>query len=198
MRSLREVLARVREYEEIARVGPMARRYFAMNAFDGVVTMIGVLAGAMAAGVTRSSVVLVTGLATALAMGISGFFGAYLTEAAERRRDLAELEAHTLGDLSGSRVGRASRFAVIVVTVVDGTSPMLASVIVLSPFLIVSWLPDIGWAYRAALIVALAMLAALGGFLGHISRDNRLIYAVKTTVAGVIAIAASQLVGMID
>lgn len=198
MLSLRDALARVREYDEIARVGPMARRYFAMNAFDGVVTIIGVLAGAMAAKVTQSSVVIVTGLATALAMGISGFFGAYLTEAAERRRDLADLESQTLRNLASTRVGRANRFAVIVVTVVDGASPMLAAVIVLSPFLLRPWLPGIAWAYRAALIVALVLLFALGGFLGHISRHNKLLYGIKTTLAGVIAIAASQLVGLID
>ena len=88
--------ARARQYDEIADVSAIARRYFAMNAFDGVVTIIGVLAGAMVAGVTQPDVVVVTGLTTAMAMGISGFTGAFLTEAAERERTLQRLERPTL------------------------------------------------------------------------------------------------------
>ena len=187
--------ARARQYDEIADVSAIARRYFAMNAFDGVVTIIGVLAGAMVAGVTQPDVVVVTGLTTAMAMGISGFTGAFLTEAAERERTLQRLERHTLRDQHDTRVGRAARFAVIVVTLVDGLSPMLAAAIVLVPFYLVALLPTIQVAYYGSLGIALAVLFALGMFLGRISRQHVLLYGLKTTLAGLLAIGASLALG---
>ena len=65
-------LEQVRELSALAEVGEIARRYFAMNAFDGVLTIIGVLVGSYTAGVTDARIVLTTGFSTALAMGISG------------------------------------------------------------------------------------------------------------------------------
>ena len=73
---------RWREYSEISEAGKIARRAFANNSFDGVLTMIGVVMGNFVVGVQDGTVVLVTGLSTALAIGISGGWGAYLTESA--------------------------------------------------------------------------------------------------------------------
>jgi predicted membrane protein (TIGR00267 family) len=184
-----------RQYDEIADVGSIARRYFAMNAFDGVVTIIGVVAGAMVAGVTKPGIVVVTGLTTAVAMGVSGFTGAYLTEAAERERGLAKLNKATLRDLHDTRVGRAARFAIVVVTLVDGLSPMLASALVLTPFYFAALMPSIRWAYYGALGFALVVLFGLGLFLGRISKGRLIVYGIKTTLAGAIAIVASLALG---
>ena len=72
MRFLRTKLRELKEYNEVAEIGEIARRYFAMNAFDGVLTIIGVLMGNLSARVTDASVVVTTGLSTSVAMGISG------------------------------------------------------------------------------------------------------------------------------
>ena len=85
MNSLRSVLELTREYNRLVNIGEIARRYFAMNAFDGVLTIIGVLMGNFTARVADPQIVISTGLATCVAMGISGLWGAYLTEAAERK-----------------------------------------------------------------------------------------------------------------
>jgi hypothetical protein len=42
---LNRALQQLQEYSDIAEIGEIARRYFAMNAFDGVLTIIGVLMG---------------------------------------------------------------------------------------------------------------------------------------------------------
>ena len=97
----------MREYDRLANISEIARRYFAMNAFDGVLTIIGVLMGNFIARVSDPKIVISTGLATSVAMGISGLWGAYLTEAAERKRDIDELSKYTLRDLSTTRIGRA-------------------------------------------------------------------------------------------
>ncbi len=195
MKRLRDVLQRIREYDNLASISEIARRYFAMNAFDGVLTIIGALMGQMTAGVDEPRVVVSTGLSTSVAMGISGLWGAYLTEAAERKRDLDDLSRQTLTDLNHTSIGRASRVAVVAVAVIDGLSPFLAALIVLTPFFVVGLFPAITWAYYISLGVALLVLFGLGLFLGRISRGNLILYGVKTVVAGVIAILISLALG---
>jgi predicted membrane protein (TIGR00267 family) len=187
------MLERIQEYEELANIGEIGRRYFAMNAFDGVLTIIGVLMGNLTAGVEKPQIVVSTGLATCFAMGISGLWGAYLTEAAERKRDLVELGRYTLTDLNDTRIGRASRAAVATVAVIDGLSPFLAALVVLIPFFAVGLLPAVIWAYYISLGMALLTLFGLGLFLGNVSRGNLLLYGVKTVVAGVVSISISLL-----
>jgi predicted membrane protein (TIGR00267 family) len=193
MLPLRKSWRNLKAYDDLVGIGEIARRYFAMNAFDGVLTMIGVLMGNLAAGVVESRIVLTTGLATAVAMGVSGLWGAYLTETAERQRELDELSQVTLTDLNHTRIGRASHTAVVIVALVDGLSPLLASLIVLLPFFAATLFPTIIWAYFIALGMALLALFGLGVFLGHISRRNRLFFGIKTIAAGIVSILISFL-----
>lgn len=192
---LGSLLRRIQEYNELADIGEIARRYFAMNAFDGVLTIIGVLMGNLTAGVTEPKIVVTTGLATCVAMGVSGLWGAYLTESAERKRELLELSRQTLTDLNHTRIGRASRVAAITVSLVDGLSPFLAALVVLIPFFLGHILPDIHYAYYSSLGLALMTLFCLGLFLGRISEENMASYGAKTVVAGVASILISVLLG---
>ena len=195
MRSLIDALSYLRDYDKLANISEIARRYFAMNAFDGVLTIIGVLMGNYMAGVENAAIVVSTGLATCIAMGVSGLWGAYLTEAAERQRDLKELSRYTLSDLSGTRIGKASRVAVVTVAVVDGLSPFMAAMIVLIPFFLAGNFETIAWAYYTSLGLALLTLFSLGLFLGRVSRGNMVIYGFKTILAGVVSIVISFLLG---
>ncbi|MCK5794290.1 MAG: hypothetical protein KAH12_06275, partial [Anaerolineales bacterium] len=153
--SLSEFLEELQTYNQIADIGEIARRYFAMNAFDGVLTTIGVLAGNYLAGVRDLSIPIRTGIATSIAMGISGLWGAYLTETAERQRELSELQKISLIDQSETSIGRASRFAAIVVSVVDGLAPALSAMIVLTPLFFGSFIQNPVLSYALAGGIAL-------------------------------------------
>ena len=182
-------LERWREYSEISEAGRIARRAFANNSFDGVLTMIGVVMGNFVVGVQDATVVLITGLSTALAIGISGGWGAYLTESAERRHEISELEQFTLTELSDTKIGKASRMAVVLVAAVDGLSPFFAALLVVFPFFLAPLLPSVAYAYYASIGMAMLSLFALGIYLGRISKQNLIISGVKTCVVGVICIA---------
>ena len=195
MSPVRRLIEKFEGYGQFVNIGEIARRYFAMNAFDGVLTIIGVLMGSFTAGVENPRIVVTTGLATCVAMGISGLWGAYLTESAERRRELMELEEQTLSDLEDTRIGEASRAAVVIVALVDGISPFLAALIVLIPFFVPQLFPSMDLTYFTAIGLALVTLFALGAFLGRISRRNILVYGLRTVVAGIISIAISLLLG---
>jgi predicted membrane protein (TIGR00267 family) len=178
----------VREYERIAGFSKIARRALANNAFDGVLTMIGVLMGNYLGNVRSAGTVIRIGIATSISIGVSGLWGAYLAESAERGRELAELERISLTDLSETKIGRASRVAVIVVSLVDGLSPFLSSALVLIPFFVAPLIGNILISYVVSIVVALISLFGLGMFLGHISGRSLIGYGLRTVVAGIVAI----------
>jgi predicted membrane protein (TIGR00267 family) len=192
---IRRLIDRLQRYGQLVNMGQIARRYFAMNAFDGVLTIIGVLMGNFTAGVEEARIVVTTGLATCVAMGISGLWGAYLTEAAERQRELLELESYTLTDLQDTSLGKAYRAAVIIVAVVDGLSPFLAALFALLPFFVPQLFPSMRWTYITAIGLALLALFGLGAFLGRVSRRNVALYGLRTVIAGGISIGISLLLG---
>ena len=145
-------LDRVRTLTRISGVTEIARRYFVMNAFDGVLTMMGLVIGANISGVLEPRLVIGTGLAATFAMGISGVSGAYMTEKAERTRELKELESALLVRLNDTRHEAASRFAYFFKAFVDGLSPMLGAIAVLSPIILNNaGLIDVEIAYWAAI-----------------------------------------------
>ncbi len=195
MRFFPRKLHELMEYSDIANIGEIARRYFAMNAFDGVLTIIGVLMGNYTAHVRDPAIVIVTGMSTCIAMGVSGLWGAYLTESAERKRDLNDLENHTLSDLSGTKIGRASRVAVVVVALINSLAPFLAAMVVLLPFFFDSLLADVVLSYYASLGVALVVLFAVGAFLGKVSKESLIISGLKMIGAGLVSILLSYFLG---
>jgi predicted membrane protein (TIGR00267 family) len=183
----------LREYERIAGFWQIARRALANNAFDGVLTMVGVVMGQWVGGIESAATVILTGIATSISIGVSGLWGAYLAESAERGRELAELEKISLTDLGETKIGRASRVAVIVVSLVDGLSPLLSSLIVLTPFFFVALVGDIAVSYVVSMGLALVCLFGLGMFLGHISGRSLIGYGIRTAIAGVVAIVITRL-----
>jgi predicted membrane protein (TIGR00267 family) len=193
--SIPEFLEEIQSYNQLVGIAKIARRFFAMNAFDGILTTIGVLAGNYLAGVRDLSIPIRTGIATSIAMGISGLWGAYLTESAERQRELTELEKVSLIDQTNTSIGRASRFAVIVVSIVDGLAPALAAMIVMTPLFLGSAIGNPVLSYALAGGTALVSLFGLGIFLGKISEQNLIGYGIKTLLAGLVAILINFMLG---
>lgn len=190
---LTQGISDLREYERITGFWQIARRALANNSFDGVLTMVGVVMGQYLGGIKSPSTVILTGIATSISIGVSGLWGAYLAESAERGRELAELERISLTDLSGTKIGRASRVAVAVVSLVDGLAPLISSLIVLIPFFAAAFIGDIMVSYVLSMIIALASLFGLGMFLGRISGRSLVGYGLRTVVAGIVAIVLTTL-----
>jgi len=180
-------LEKIRRYIKISEVAPISRRYFIMNAFDGATTILGIVIGAYAAEITNELWVIWSGLGVSLAMGLSGFAGAYMTEEAEREKKLNTLEKSMLTDLKDSVVGRASRFASLWAGIVDGVSPALTALICLTPFFLSSHgFFSINSAIQLSVAIALSIMFLLGAFLGKISNRNRLFHGAKMLFVGLI------------
>ena len=125
---------KIRHYIHISGVAPISRRYFIMNAFDGATTVLGVVVGAYAAGISNESWVILSGLGATLAMGMSGFAGSYMAEEAEGAKKLNTLEKSMLTELKDSVVAKANRFASLWAAIIGGGAPALTGAICLLPF----------------------------------------------------------------
>jgi predicted membrane protein (TIGR00267 family) len=180
-------LEKIRNYIRISEVASIGRRYFIMNAFDGATTVLGIVIGAYVAEITNEFWVIWSGLGATIAMGMSGFAGAYITEEAERTKKLNSLEKSMLKKLGDSVVGKASRFAPLWAGIVDGLSPAVAAIACLTPFFLSSrGAFSISFAIQLSIATALSVLFLLGVFLGKVSGRSMFFHGVKTLLVGVI------------
>lgn len=190
---MRKRIDRYRRYIEATKALEIARRLFVMNAFDGTLTIMGVVIGAHFSGVADPHVIITAGIAGSLAMGISGISGAYLAERAERKRDLKKLETAMLKNLDDTHYARATEFASVVVAVVDGISPALSAAILVVPYFFAAEI-GIQSAFYASLLLGLAVLFTLGMFLARISDERPVSSGIQMILVGVATIIIVGLV----
>ena len=165
----------------------ITRRAFVNNAFDGALTILGILMGNIVLGATDPRLVISTGPSACLAMGMSGAFGRYLSERAERKRTLRQMERYMFTDLSGSILERESDKKVLIISLIDGLSPALAAVIPLIPFFLAqSVLISVEIGVVASFILDFFVLFILGVFLGRVSGENVLLHGMLVVAVGFI------------
>jgi predicted membrane protein (TIGR00267 family) len=185
--SIKDFKKKFIEYDQIANFTDIGRRVFANNSFDGILTIIGILLGAYYSGINDAMTIVKTGLGASIAMGVSGAWGAYYTEKAERRKEIIELERAILKPMKNTKIEKAATFATIFITILDGLSPFLSSFIVIIPFFFIKN-TNLIYAYISAICIAFLLLGLLGVFLGKISKENIYRVALRMMVAGVVCI----------
>ncbi|MGC8998986.1 MAG: VIT1/CCC1 transporter family protein [Candidatus Bathyarchaeia archaeon] len=182
--SLKNLSRKVKVYLQITKASGIARRYFIMNGFDGAMTIFGIVLGSWVAGVIKPEVILLAGFGACLAMGISGFFGAFMAEKAERERHLKEMEERTKNHVDPVHY-EAARFVVFYVALIDGLSPALTAIISLASFIIASMgIISISSAYFASIPLSLTVLFLLGVYLGKITKENGWLYGIAMITVG--------------
>ncbi|SFG24537.1 hypothetical protein [Neptunomonas qingdaonensis] len=155
---------------KITRSQGIARRYFVVNGFDGALTMLGLILGFQFSSSAPLSVTINACMGAAIALGVSGVSSAYISEVAEKRRALLKLEEAMLKDLQESAHSEAARWVPMMIALVNGSAPLLISLVILSPLL----LTQAGIALPVsplflAIVLALIIVFLLGVFLGRIS-----------------------------
>ncbi|GEM_PF-243714 len=180
-----------KEYNKILNIDSIARRYIAMNGFDGVLAILGIVISSFIAGVADSRLIISVCLGAAIAMAVSGVWGAYMAEAAERKKELKELEGSMLTRLKKTKIGRAGDFAAIIIALIDGAAPFISGILVMMPFVLL----PISIAYYVSFVMAFILLFMLGIFLGKISKENLILSGVKMLFAGVVILIIVVLLG---
>ena len=182
---LKRLLLNLRTNLQISKGDEIARRYFVMNGFDGALTTLGIILGLYFVNQLNAKIIISAGIGAGFAMGVSGAWGAFMAERAERIRNQKELEKELFTELDNSVITRASTTAIVVVSIVDALSPVLTTVISLSPFFLsLLGIIDIVFATGLAIIINLSTLFFLGLFLGKVSKSNLLINGLLMVGAG--------------
>jgi len=95
---IKSTLKKWQKYSQMSDLGIISRRKFFNNCFDGALTTAGIVSGLFiiflspnGSNITPKNII-ITGFATALAIGISGLWGAFLSEEAERTKKLMDLK----------------------------------------------------------------------------------------------------------
>jgi predicted membrane protein (TIGR00267 family) len=180
-------LNRWRRYYQISNVGAITRRYFVMNAFDGALTILGVVIGAYIGGILEPEPIISAAIAGSIAMGASGMSGAYMAEKAERTKKLKDLEKAMLTDLKHGLHDKSHRFAAVLAALVDGLSPALAAMVVVSPFFVVRYgLISPESAFYTCISITLGVLFFLGIYLAKISDEHMIRYGLQMLGVGVL------------
>lgn len=215
---IKKTLQQWKHYAKMSDLAEIARRKFFNNCFDGALTCAGIVSGVFIIFLARSSSfapkdVLITGFATALAIGISGLWGAFLSEDAERKKKMLDMKKEMAiveeeGDEKTDKfkknkknkknekplLEKAENFATIIASLVDGGAPVLGSSLPLIPFFFGLSLAFMH--FIISYIILVALLIYLGIYLGKISGGGRAKYAMHLVTAGVVTLGVSILLGL--
>ena len=169
----------------------IARRYFVVNGFDGALTMLGLLLGFSFSTPSEPAVVLAACLGAAIALAMSGFSSAYISESAERQLEFRQLQNSMISDLRDSAHARASRWSPLLIAAVNSLSPLLMSLLIMLPL----WLTERGYTLPfepllAGIAIAFGLIFLLGAFLGVISGTFWLWSGLKTLAVATITTLA--------
>lgn len=167
-------------------IGPIARRYFVSNGFDGALTGVGVTVGAYMSGIDEGLTVVSLGLAAAVGLCTSGVWSVWEIERAEMRAELQETEDAMLTDLSDTQVERQKMENQIVNAFMSGLGPFLGLVIPLVPFLFEGELLSLFQATILSVATAVGVLFTFGAYMASISRQRWFIAGVRMGLAGIV------------
>ncbi len=218
-----KIIDKWKQYSKMSDLGEIARRKFFNNCFDGALTCAGIISGMFILFLANPNLlvpsnVIITGFATALAIGISGLWGAFLSEEAERKKKIRDLKKDMviLDEYGGEKesetgdvkkisrkkrksqetiITKSEHFATIVASLVDGAAPVLGASLPLIPFFFGESLTIMH--FITSYIILVGLLVYLGIYLGQISGGGRLRYALHLVAAGVVTLIVTLLLGQI-
>ena len=167
-------------------VGPIARRYFVSNGFDGALTGVGVTVGAYLSGIEDGLTVVSLGLAAAVGLTTSGVWSVWEIERAEMRAEIQETEDAMLADLSDTRVERDKMENQVVNALMSGLGPLLGLVVPLIPFLVEGTIFSLLQATLVSVAMAVGVLFTFGAYMASISRQKWYVAGIRMGLAGVV------------
>lgn len=183
--------------EKLLGIGSIGRRYFVVNSFDGVLTVLGIVMAAYISNVSNPLLVLSSGVGASIALAISGFSSAYLTEKAERTKDMKELESKMLKKMDTRWRNYRLKRLPFKLSAINSISPLITGLICITPFLFVSLeMVTIKTGYYISISTSLVCLMFLGYFLGEISDKSRFLTSIKMIAIGLITILILSLLNI--
>ena len=183
MASIRNLLGRLLGKEDVLAI---SRRYFISNGFDGTLTSIGIIVGAVLSGVPDGYTVIKIGLGAAVGLGTSAVWSVWEIERAETRAEIRRIERAMLTDLDDTRVQRDQSGARIVHAIMSGLGPLIGILIPLTPFVVEGTIVTMQEAALIAVGLGIGVLGVFGAYMGSISGQRWYVAAVRMGLAGLV------------
>ncbi len=187
---------RLRSSFRMTRSGAIARRYFVIGAFDGALTILGVILGAyVSEGISNPALakhlIIGAGVAGGIALAVSSTVGAYEAERVEHTLSHQQLEKAMLRPVEGTRK-EAMRLSISVSAMAHGVAPLLAAFVPLVPFFFLT----LDEAVVTAITLTLSFLFVLGAYLGSLIKEMIIYTGLRFVVAGLGTAIVLILIGM--
>jgi len=181
------LLKNLKLYVNLLNAGGILRRYFIMNGFDGIMTVMGIIMGSYMTHSLDPKFIVGASIGASIAMSISGFVGAFITERAERIREIKDLERSLFTSLEDSVLKQAVDAVTILAALIDAFAPMLFSVISVAPFILAIYsIIPIDYALIGSVTLTSILLFSLGAFLARVSDENVLKYGLCMLISGLL------------
>ena len=150
----------------------------AFGTMDGLITILGVVIG-IASATQSSGAVIISGLVAGLANAFGNSFGFYASELAERAEHIQENQH--VSSMTETRRSTLLAFA----------HSLASTLVVVAPFVIFALM----YAMIASLILALALLFALGAVVGKLSHASPWKFGFRYVLLGLAGATLSFMVG---
>lgn len=183
MASIRQLLERLLGKEDVLAI---SRRYFISNGFDGTLTSIGIIVGAVLSGVPDGFTVIKIGLGAAVGLGTSAVWSVWEIERAETRAEILRIEQAMLTDLDDTRIEREQRGARLVHATMSGLGPLIGILVPLTPFAVEGTVLTIQEAALVAVGLGISVLGVFGAYMGSISGQRWYVAAARMGLAGLV------------
>jgi predicted membrane protein (TIGR00267 family) len=164
----------------------ISRRYFISNGFDGTLTSIGIIVGAVLSGVPDGLTVIKIGLGAAVGLGTSAVWSVWEIERAETRAEIRRIERAMLTDLDDTRIQREQSGARLLHAVMSGLGPLIGILIPLTPFVVEGTVLTMGEAALVAVGLGIGVLGVFGAYMGSISGQRWYVAAARMGLAGLV------------
>ncbi|SIR64698.1 TIGR00267 family protein [Haladaptatus litoreus] len=172
-------------------IGPIARRYFVSNGFDGALTGVGITVGAYLSGVPDGLTVIKIGLGGAVGLTTSGIWSVWEIERAEMKAELHDIEDAMLTELSDTQIERDKNSDQVVNALMSGLGPLFGLVLPLVPFLFEGVALSLFEATVLSVAVAVGVLFVFGAYMASISRQRWYIAGIRMGLAGIVVAVIS-------
>jgi len=173
-------------------LGSLTRRYLVIGAFDGALTIVAIVLGALSTVVLFGAfigpldvrILFQAGIAATIGLAISSGWGAYEAERMERKREVQSLEQQMQRPMNGCMVDAAVRFATMRASFIHGLAPIPAAIIPLIPIILMPY--DFILAAVISVIITMVFLFALGLWMGQLAKASMLAGGLRMVLAGVV------------
>jgi predicted membrane protein (TIGR00267 family) len=164
----------------------ISRRYFISNGFDGTLTSIGIIVGAVLSGIPDGITVIKIGLGAAVGLGTSAVWSVWEIERAETRAEIERMERAMLADLDDTHVQREQSGARLLHATLSGLGPIIGIIVPLIPFAFEGTLLTMEMAAVIAVGLGIGVLSAFGAYMGSISGQRWYVAAARMGLAGLV------------